>query len=111
MMTSCSNTLALLSDGALRYSARDLATLTNLSIPDMNCLNTISIQELCQSLAQLVDLTQHLLTNPYFMATTMVVNSDTSNNNNVLRNEPPDILLETLLHNMRLRSISYKPET
>jgi hypothetical protein len=42
----------------------------------MNYINNIFIQELCQALEQPVELGQHLLANPYFMTTTMVVDCE-----------------------------------
>jgi hypothetical protein len=75
-LTSYSNTPALLSDNTSHYSTGDLTTVTNLSINDMNCINTISIQELRQAIRQLVELAQHMIAHSHFVATTMVVNRD-----------------------------------
>jgi hypothetical protein len=75
-MTSCTNTLLPLSDDGPRYSVNDLATLNNLWVTELSSIDTTSIQELCQPLAQSVGLAQHLLVNPQLTAITMVVNHD-----------------------------------
>jgi hypothetical protein len=75
-MTSCSNTQAPLSDDGIRYCASNLATLHELSVTDLSCINTTSIQELRQALRQSVGLAQHLLSNLRLIATTMAVDHD-----------------------------------
>jgi hypothetical protein len=51
-ITSSSNTPVPLSNEGLRYSANDLVTLNDLFVTDLSCINTTSIQELHQALAQ-----------------------------------------------------------
>jgi hypothetical protein len=75
-VTSRSNTTAPLSDDGLHYSANNLATLNNLSVTDLSCIDSTFFQEPYQSLALLVELAQPLLGNPRLTATTMVVECD-----------------------------------
>jgi hypothetical protein len=67
------NTLTLLYDNVLPYSANNLTTLTDLFITDMNPVNTLSIHEPCRALGRFVELAQHFLGNPYIIVTTMVM--------------------------------------
>jgi ABC-type taurine transport system ATPase subunit len=50
--------------------------LNNLSVIDLSSINTTSIQELHQPLAQSVGLAKHLLVNPRLTATTKAVDRD-----------------------------------
>jgi hypothetical protein len=72
-MTSHSNTPAPLFDDGLYYSTIDLATLNDLSVTDLSCIDSTSIQELRQVLGQSDVLAQHLLRNSRLTATTIVV--------------------------------------
>jgi hypothetical protein len=63
-MTSCSKTPVPLSDDGLHYSSNHLATLNDRSVTDLSYIDTTTIQELHQALAQSVGLAQHLLANP-----------------------------------------------
>jgi hypothetical protein len=75
-MTSHSKTPVPLSNDGLHYSASNLATLNDLSVIDMSCIDSTTIQELRQTLAQSVGLAQHQVANPWLIATTMVVDDD-----------------------------------
>jgi hypothetical protein len=75
-MTTHSNTPVPLSNDGLRYSTNGLVTLKYLSVTDLSCIDTTSIQELYQALTQSVGLTQHLLANPWLIAITMEVDHD-----------------------------------
>jgi hypothetical protein len=72
-VTSHSNTTAPLSKIRLCYSSGDLKTLNNLIVTDLNHIDAISIQELCQALEQSAKLAQCLLANANFTVTIMVV--------------------------------------
>jgi hypothetical protein len=75
-MTSHTNTCVPRSDDGLRYSDSNLTTLNNLSVTDQSCIDTTSMQELCQALTQSVGLAQHLLANPQLIAAFMAVDHD-----------------------------------
>jgi hypothetical protein len=53
MMTSSSNTTVLVSDNGLPYNPSDLVILNNLSVTDVNYIDTISPQEPHKALSSL----------------------------------------------------------
>jgi hypothetical protein len=75
-MISHFNAPVLVCDNRLGYSVGDLKTLTNISITNMNHINTISNLELHHAIPESVLLAKPLLANPSFTVTAMVVEHD-----------------------------------
>jgi hypothetical protein len=62
IIISHSNTLVQLYDDGLHHHTSDLVTQNKLPVIDMSCINSTTIQELCQALSQSIGLF-HMLAN------------------------------------------------